>query len=67
MLGVWLTYPACRWCLRACRTTCVQKVFVFKRTGASVNMVAGRDVAMEELLLQQRPYCPAEVRQAHGP
>jgi hypothetical protein len=41
----------------------VQNVFVFKRTGAAVNMVAGRDLSMEELLPTQRPYCPAEVRE----
>lgn len=45
----------------------VQKVFVFKRTGAAVNMVAGRDLNMEELMLTQRPYCPAEVRHVASP
>lgn len=45
----------------SCRTPLVQRCFVFERTGAKVNWVEGRDVRMAELLLQQRPYCPAEV------
>ncbi len=39
----------------------VQKVFVFKRTGeAGINYVPGRDVHMDEVLPNMRPYCPAE-------
>uniref|UniRef100_A0A7S1C8B5 Acetyl-coenzyme A synthetase n=1 Tax=Bicosoecida sp. CB-2014 TaxID=1486930 RepID=A0A7S1C8B5_9STRA len=37
----------------------VQKVFMFKRTGAAVNVVAGRDVWMEPEMAKARPYCPA--------
>ena len=49
----------------SCRTPLVQRCFVFERTGAKVNWVEGRDVRMAELLLQQRPYCPAEVHTRH--
>eukprot|EP01041_Mallomonas_annulata_P004796 gene4796-9562_t len=38
----------------------VDTVFVFKRTGADVSMTAGRDVFVEDLLPQARPYCPPE-------
>jgi acetyl-CoA synthetase len=38
----------------------VEKVFVFKRSGADVPMTEGRDVYMEELMDAERPYCPAE-------
>lgn len=38
----------------------VEKVFVFKRTNATVNFQQGRDVWMNEVTAQQSPYCPAE-------
>jgi len=38
----------------------INSVFVYKRTGAEVNMLPGRDVYMEDLLPKTRPYCPAE-------
>lgn len=38
----------------------VKHCFVFERTGGKVGWVEGRDVKMEEVMRQQRPYCPAE-------
>jgi acetyl-CoA synthetase len=38
----------------------VNNVFVFRRTGADVEMVPDRDVSMETELAGARPYCPAE-------
>lgn len=49
------------------QTPLVQRCFVFERTGAKVKWVEGRDVRMAELLAQQRPYCPAEVRPSVRP
>lgn len=37
----------------------VEKVFMFKRTGADVSVVDGRDVWMEPEMETARPYCPA--------
>ena len=39
----------------------VEKVFYFKRTNATVPLTPGRDVDMDELSAQQRPYCPCEM------
>uniref|UniRef100_A0A7S3XKN4 Acetyl-coenzyme A synthetase n=1 Tax=Heterosigma akashiwo TaxID=2829 RepID=A0A7S3XKN4_HETAK len=40
---------------------CVEKVFMFSRTGAAeVPFREGVDVRMDELARAQRPYCPAE-------
>jgi acetyl-CoA synthetase len=39
------------------QAACVEKVFVYKRTGADVNYGV-KDVHMEEELLRVRPYCP---------
>eukprot|EP00640_Fibrocapsa_japonica_P000900 CAMPEP_0113936830 /NCGR_PEP_ID=MMETSP1339-20121228/3607_1 /TAXON_ID=94617 /ORGANISM="Fibrocapsa japonica" /LENGTH=648 /DNA_ID=CAMNT_0000939391 /DNA_START=31 /DNA_END=1977 /DNA_ORIENTATION=+ /assembly_acc=CAM_ASM_000762 len=38
---------------------CVEKCFLFKRTGGEVSFNEGRDVWMDELMKTQRPYCPA--------
>ncbi len=38
----------------------VHSVFVLQRTGAEVNMVAGRDLVMREAMDNERPWCPAE-------
>jgi acetyl-CoA synthetase len=42
----------------ACPT--VQHVFVVKRTGAKVPFYPPRDVWLDELMAQERPYCPIE-------
>ena len=39
----------------------VEKVFYFKRTNATVPLTPGRDIDMDELSAQQRPYCPCEM------
>merc|ERR1719219_28979 len=39
----------------------VQTVFVWKRTGAEVNMKEGRDVWLADAMAAERPYCPCEV------
>ncbi|CAD7954529.1 unnamed protein product [Amoebophrya sp. A25] len=46
-----LNFPACDF---------VSSVIVFDRKG-DCNMVAGRDVAADQMLPQMRPYCPCEV------
>jgi acetyl-CoA synthetase len=40
----------------------VEKMFVFKHGGddSGVHMVEGRDIAFDELIAAQRPYCPCE-------
>jgi acetyl-CoA synthetase len=38
----------------------VKNVFCFKRTNENVNFVEGRDLWMEELCANARPYCPPE-------
>ena len=38
----------------------VKNVFCFKRTNKDVNFVEGRDLWMEELCANARPYCPPE-------
>ena len=42
----------------------VEKVFCFKRTGADVPTVEGRDLWMEEPMAAARPYCPCETMDA---
>ncbi len=42
------------------QTDIVEKVCVFKRTGADVPMVEGRDVWMSDMMPLVRPYCPCE-------
>ena len=42
----------------ACPT--VQHVFVVKRTGGKIPFYAPRDVWIDELMAQERPYCPIE-------
>jgi acetyl-CoA synthetase len=42
----------------ACPT--VQNVFVVKRTGGKIPFYAPRDVWIDELMAQERPYCPIE-------
>ncbi len=42
----------------ACPT--VQHVFVVKRTGGKIPFYAPRDVWLDELMAQERPYCPIE-------
>lgn len=38
----------------------VTTTFVYQHTGAKVNMKEGRDVYMNALVAESRPYCPAE-------
>jgi acetyl-CoA synthetase len=45
----------------------VEKVFVFERTDATVNMVAGRDVDMKSELSKYRPYCPPVSMDSEDP
>ncbi len=47
--------------------TQVDRVLVARRTEAKVNMQAGRDFSLEDLMQAQRPYCPAEVMDAESP
>ncbi len=39
---------------------CVQHVFVVKRTGGKIPFYPPRDVWIDELMAQERPYCPIE-------
>jgi len=45
----------------------VKGVVVYKRTGSAVNMVAGRDVYMQDLVASQSDVCPAEMVSAEHP
>jgi acetyl-CoA synthetase len=45
------------------QAACVEKVFVYKRTGADV-VYGVKDLKMEEELPKVRPYCPAETMDA---
>jgi acetyl-CoA synthetase len=47
---------------KECCKAVVQTVFVFNHhNDGTVQMVPGRDVAFDELIMTQRPYCPCEV------
>lgn len=39
----------------------VEKVLMYQRTGAEVEMVSGRDLVWADEMAKQRPYCPCEV------
>lgn len=39
---------------------CVEKVFMFKATGAEVPVHPTRDVLVSDMLPLMRPYCPCE-------
>jgi len=45
----------------------VKSVVVYKRTGGNVNMTAGRDVYMQDLVATQSDVCPAEMVGAEHP
>mmetsp|Transcript_8150 Transcript_8150/g.14775 ORF Transcript_8150/g.14775 Transcript_8150/m.14775 type:complete len:659 (+) Transcript_8150:2-1978(+) len=45
----------------------VEKCFVFKRTGGETGWTEGRDVWMDDLAAEQRPYCPCEVMDSEDP
>ncbi|MHC5066082.1 MAG: acetate--CoA ligase [Planctomycetota bacterium] len=47
--------------------TRVDRVLVAHRTETTVPMQEGRDLSLEELMLSQRAYCPAEVMDAESP
>ena len=49
------------------KTPQVANVFVYKRTGAEVNFIPGRDIWMHEVLPKMRPYCPAESMDSEDP
>lgn len=51
--------------IMACPT--VSTVFVVKRTGAKVPFYPPRDVWMDEMVANQRPYCPAEPMDSEDP
>ena len=46
------------------RCAFVEKVLMFKRTGGPVNVMANRDVWMEDLVKAAPPYCPYESMDA---
>ncbi len=49
------------------QTPCVSRLLVVRRTGAEVNMVAGRDCWYHEEVAKQRPTCPAAWVDAEDP
>mmetsp|Transcript_8308 Transcript_8308/g.7440 ORF Transcript_8308/g.7440 Transcript_8308/m.7440 type:complete len:691 (+) Transcript_8308:19-2091(+) len=45
----------------------IENCFVFKRTGANVNMKEDRDHFMDDWLKKERAYCPCEVMDSEDP
>jgi acetyl-CoA synthetase len=45
----------------------VRAVFVYKRTGAEVDMISNRDYWMADLLPLAKPYCPCEPMNSEDP
>jgi len=45
----------------------VKKVYVYHHPGVAVHMVEGRDIFLDEIMKDQRPYCPAEPMDSEDP
>ncbi len=58
-------FPAVEEALKSCPS--VKHVVVYKRTGSSINMQAGRDHWWHELMAKASPDCPAEPVDAEHP